>query len=766
MPAPALPRAALMVSGAMLASAVGGSYSANLLLLIAAALLGVGSVQVVGKASFAWIALGAGLLVLDLYSVKGGRLDQSLVGADVVARVRIADFPQQGRVLRLLVESVDTPALPSRLRLSWYDATERPALGECWLMTLRLRRPRGFSNPGRFDYEQWLLRKRVGATGYVRSGRRAPTCDAPGLIDRLRGRLLIRIRSALPDDQRTAVLKAITLGARQWIDDKQWNSFMRTGTGHLMAISGMHVALAAGSAYLPLRFLISLFGVQANHRYPAVIGSVGFAGVYAALSGFGVPSRRAILMLAVVAAASLLGKSWSPWQVLALACLAVAFGSPLDLISPGFMLSFAAVALLVHHAAVRSRLPEDSHGLTASLFRGASSLARLQLVLLCGLLPLTAGLFGRVSLAAPLANIIVLPLFSFLALPAALAGAAIPGAVGDILLLSAWHAIGRILDVLQCLSAIPAAEFAISRLGPYGLTACGVALVATLLPPGWPLRNIRWLAFTLLLARPGERPPDGCLDVDVLDVGQGLSTVLRTAGFTLVYDTGPAFRSGGDTGSLVLAPFLNYVGVRRVDLLVLSHDDLDHTGGLRSLDRFPAVSTVMRGEASRRGDGAATGIPCRAGQVWFRDSVRFAVLAPSGGTKTSGNNASCVLEASVGSSTLLMTGDIESTVERSLLQSDLLSPSDLVIVPHHGSMTSSHDRFVARLAPRIAVASAGFDNRWGMPRPEIVDRWRRAGADFFSTASDGAIGFRLCRDDELTIRYRQRHDGRSLWHEP
>lgn len=774
MTAPLLLPAALLLTGVHVAAQFEAVPSPG---LVAAGGLGVAILSLFTGSSrwrrlrlgSAWalglLATGAALLIADATANLDSRLDEAQSGRDIVTRVRIIDFPQTGAVTRLLVEPVEAPELPPRVRLGWYDATASPRLGECWTMTLRLRRPRGFANPGRFDYEQWLFLKRIGATGYVRQAERTPACDRSGVLADLRQRVLQRMRSVLPDDDRSAVLIAVTLGVRHWIDDRLWQRFAATGTGHLMAISGMHIALAAGAMFITARLLLAVAGIAGEHRRPAMVVALAFAVFYAGMSGFGIPARRATLMLLVGVAALLAARRASGWQVFAIVLIVAVISAPVDALSAGFMLSFSAVALLIHQARLRPAPPYAGAEAWARLRHSAAGLLGLQLCLLFGLLPLTAGLFGRVSLAAPLANLLAIPAFGFLVLPAALAGAMLFNGPGDFLLLFAWHAIGVLLWFLNGLASLPQLDYPVAGLDAYGMAAACLALAATVLPTGWPLRHIRWLALGLLLFRPVDTPPHGCMDVDVLDVGQGLSVVLRTAGATMVYDTGPAFRSGSDTGQLVLAPFLAHLGIRQIDLLIVSHDDLDHSGGLRSLDALPPVRAVLRGEPSRLGDPLAPGIPCEAGQFWFRDGLRFRVLSPRADSTATGNNRSCVLQIDAAGRALLLTGDIEAATERQLVRERLVGPVDLLLIPHHGSKTSSHVGLVERTSPAIAIASAGHQNRWGMPSEEVIQRWAATGATVLSTSSAGAIGARLCPDTGVTVRYRQRMDDRRLWHE-
>jgi len=718
-----------------------------------------------------WPLVACGLAGLIAVCVDVGgrladRLDPSLVGEDVQVQVRIVDFPQYGKVMRLLVAPVDRPELPARLRLSWYDAEAKPLLGECWILTGRLRRPRGFANPGRFDYEAWLTRKRVGATGYVREAVVAPECPAPGALVRTRRDFAARIQHTLPADDATAVILAIVLGARQWLGDDRWQAFAVTGSSHLMAISGMHVALASGAFYLLLRCSIGALSPRLNQRNLAAGASLLLAGGYAALSGFAVPSLRALLMLAISVAVVVSRRRIASWQLLGVTLLLVTVQSPFDALSAGFALSFGAVALLMLLAARRRRQVAGRIITLPRLFDAVRQLGILQITLLIGLLPLTVGLFGRLSWVSPLTNLLVLPLFNLLALPAALAGVVLPGAVGEFLLLCAWRVIHWILRIVDLLAVIPGADRVLPGLTHGSLIVAAVALIAALLPTGWPGRRIAWLALLAIIWRAPQVPPTGCVDIDVLDVGQGLAVVVRTRSRTLVYDTGPSFRSGGNTGELVVVPYLQYLGIRQVDLLVVSHADLDHSGGVQAIESALAVKARLIGEPLRSASRASTpSFQCAAGQAWSWDDVGFSVLHPSADAARQGNNASCVLEVRAGASRALLSGDIERIAERQLLRVELLDPVDLVIVPHHGSKTSSHDNFVTQVSPKIAVVSAGFGNRWGMPKPEVTARWRSVGAGVVNTAHSGALGFRLCAEGGLTERFQQRKDRLKVWHE-
>lgn len=767
MPAPAFAIALSLLIGVLAASAFERLPSAWCAIALTGAAGIVAGLAGAMRRPVLFMTLGGLLLCLEARLLLEDRLDVAQVGVDIEAVVRIVDFPTVDGVTRFVAAPVSPAALPERLRLSWYDATEILRLDDCWRMTLRLRRPRGFSNPGRFDYEAWLMSRRIGATGYVRDAEPSEDCGPPSGLAGIRRSFAEHIQSRLPADDATAVLLAVTLGARHWISDAQWQAFAITGTSHLMAISGMHVALAFGAFFLLARFALGVAGFRVSQRSVAAGAALLFAGAYAAVSGFGVPARRALAMLFLAVLVTLGRRPACAWQIFGLAAISVVALAPLDALTPGFKLSFGAVALLLMLAARRPPGDPDRSPVGQRVRRAARELGALQITLIFGMLPLTLGLFGRLSWLSPLANFVVLPLFNLIALPAALAAGIAPAPLDDFLLLVAWRSTTLILDTINAIAMLPFADTSLPALGPYGVLAASLAAVTTLLPAGWPCRSLRYVAVVLLLTNHPQRPPQDCVDIDVLDVGQGLAVVARTRRAAMVYDTGPAFRSGGDTGRLVVVPFLRYSGIDDVDWLVVSHADLDHAGGRRSLLGAVEAGVVLAGEPE---DGPDTAGPtlerrCEAGQTWQRDGINFTVIHPPRVGRRRGNNASCVIEIRAGGYRALLTGDIEAVVERALLSDGLLDSVNLLVVPHHGSKTSSHAAFIRALSPEVAINSAGYENRWGMPRPEVVDRIKASGALFLNTAESGAIGYRLCASDGLTLRYRNREDARRFWHD-
>jgi competence protein ComEC len=719
-----------------------------------------------GRAAAAWFLAGLGLFSLHSQHVIAQRLPAPYEGDSMLTVLQVVDFPRQRDAsISFLARPLDDPRIPPRLRINWYEAPERPEIGDVWQFEVRLRRPRGTSNPGVFDYEAWLFRQRIGATGYVVNGSRNQRLEqkAGSLIDRLRQRAVKRLVSLIDDPQTASVLAAISVGARHGISADQWLRYSQSGTSHLMAISGLHVGLAASAAWFLVAALCAVLRFTGNHFRIAWLAGLLVAAGYAGLSGFAVPARRATLMLLLLVLALLRCREPRPAAILAAACVLVTAFDPLATLAPGFQLSFAAVALLLWFAkrqglaAVRSTLPRPVHATV--------QLATVQVFLLIGLMPLTVVNFGRVSFAAPAVNFIGVPLFSIATVPFALAGLVLDGpvaAAGDGALRMAAAGIEGLHWFIDRSLSIPNAARNTSAAGVIGGTCMASVLAWILLPRGWPGRHVTLLAAFALVSMRVPGPPGNCADVRVLDVGQGLAIVVRTRERLLLYDTGAAFPGGSDMASRVLLPYLSAQGVRRIDRLVVSHSDIDHAGGAVALTAGIEVGQVLAGEP----EALAGSVACRAGRAWQWDGVGFSVLHPPENGRYAGNDASCVILVEAGDARLLLTGDIESGVERTLVAAGFPGRVDAVVVPHHGSDTSSSAGFVRLISADAAIVSAGFGNRWGLPRPAIVERWRNAGTEVLTTSRDGAIGFRLCDRAGIVHVSRNRAQRRRVWHEP
>jgi competence protein ComEC len=704
--------------------------------------------------------LGWTLFMLSGVAVVEGRLDSRYVGDSMLVKARVVDFPRwSGRAVSMTLSPLDDGRVPERIRVTWFEPLVMPRIGETWELELRLRRPRGRLNPGVFDLETWLFREKYQASGYVVTSKRNRLLwsgDATPL-DRFRARFVARARAAAGSAETAAVLAALGVGARHLVSREQWDRFAATGTSHLMAISGLHVGLAALVGFVLVFGVAVLVPVRGNHYLAAMLLGVVIAVAYALVSGLGVPSRRAVIMLLAAALSVARRRQVDSVAVVSLAAAVVFLTDPIATLTPGYYLSFAAVVLLLWLARRRDRVRA---GVTGPVRR----LAVIQVFLMFGLLPLTVLIFGRFAVLATPVNLVAVPVFSLLTVPMTIAA----GAVGEfcdslslMLLRIAGLSVALVESVIGFATAVPFADGSIAEIDGVAWLFLALSLTWVLLPPGWPARRVAVLGAVSILAWKSPPPPAACLDSWVLDVGQGLAVVIRTAQDVTVYDSGMAWRGGGNAAQQVIIPFLASRGIDSISRLVISHADLDHSGGTTELLEQVAVGDVIAGEPLDRVRAA----PCVRGQGWRSGQIGFEFLHPDRVTRAEGNNASCVLRVSAGSHSLLLTGDIERQAERELLASRTPLAADVVVVPHHGSLTSSSPAFVDAVDPIIAVVSAGHANRWGFPVPQVVSRWQSGGAYVLSTADEGAVFLRICAAGGIVDAASERQRRRRFWHD-
>jgi len=724
---------------------------------------------------FCWAAGFAELRLAD-------RLDPGLEGRDVAVTGVIAGLPQafeRGLRFDFDVESPGT-GVPRRIVLSWYGdaagerAQEPPPLraGERWRFTVRLRRPHGSVNPHGFDYEAWLLERGVRATGYVRlPSRRSADASAqperlaqfvprPGYwIERAREAVRERFRAALPGHRFAGVLVALAIGDQRAIDPEEWQLFARTGVSHLMSISGLHVTMVAGlfAALVSFAWRRSerLMLALPAQKAAALAGFLA-ALAYCLLSGFAVPAQRTLYMVGVVAAALWAGRSQSASRVLAAALFLVLALDPWAVLSPGFWLSFAAVAVIFYVGAGRT---EPAHWLV--------QWGRVQWAVTLGLAPLLLVLFRQVSVVSPLANAVAIPLVSLVITPLALAGAVLPF---DWILELAHALMEALMALLEWLALLPGAVWHQHAPLPWTVPLALAGIAWLLLPRGFSARGMGLLLMLPLfaLAPPGPKP--GELWVTVLDVGQGLAVLARTGNHALLYDAGPAFDAFADSGNRVIVPYLRGEGIERLDALVVSHDDNDHAGGAASV--LEAVPTGRLWSSLPAGhpllEVPAWRFPCLAGRAWSWEGVNFEFLHPAkeipSGPRVRANNLSCVLRIEAPGGRVLLAGDIEREAERELLErAPERLRAEALLVPHHGSGTSSTPEFVRQVAPRYAVFTVGYRNRFGHPREDVLARYREAGSTVLRSDAAGALELRFRREATEVVAWRER--ARRYWHE-
>jgi len=680
-------------------------------------------------------------------------LPESLWSQDIEVRGCIDSLPRHTAfassfTLRL---GPDSPwGTKPRVRLRTLEPRPEWHAGQCHQLRVRLKPPHGRVNPGQFDRALWLYRAGVHAAGYVRAssaahgGKRAADGDA---LLALRARLADRLHGWGGDRPAAAILPAIVVGVRSWITPAEWTVFQRTGTAHLMAISGLHVGLVA------------LLGWRLGHALGGVLrrlwagfdearvgagGCLLLAGSYAVLAGLSVPTRRALLMTGcVLLLRAALRRHAGPRAlacVLAISCLT----TPAAVLGAGFWMSFGAVAALLligTQAASADRAAGLEHPLEGWLARCGRAL-RTQLLLTLALAVPGLVVFGQLAWVAPVVNGLAIPWFAALILPAALAGGlllpVLPVLAEPWLGLAAW-ALDSLLAVLRDISAVPLAAMPFGRLAGGSWLALGTA-VACLLPPP-PLRRIRTgcsaLVLAFLLQRWPALPEHRLL---ILDVGQGTTALLVSGEHAVLFDTGPAWL-GGDAGQQTVVPLLRYLGIHRLDAIVMSHSDADHAGGLASVRRAVPADLILAppGLASV----ADSGHTCVRGQTHRFGLLTLHVEHPRRHQGWSQNDGSCVVTVQLGAAKLWFPGDIERNAEAVLAARSDHAAAELVIVPHHGSSTSSTAAFVAAATARYAIVTTGFLNRWRFPHPDVVQRWRSAGSCVLNTADTGALAFEI-----------------------
>lgn len=703
-------------------------------LYIAALALGVGAL-LRGRVLFAGLVTGFALAGMALAQGLSDRLDPAFDATQVVFIGIVEDLPRpESRRLVLTVRIESPRGLPRRARIAWYEPTGTPLPGERWRFRAKLQRPRGLLNSGSASREGWLLRQRVGATGYASgaSGGERLAVGADRLLH-LRGRSAAQIEAAVEDPRAAAVLTAIALGFRGGLDAATRETLVATGTGHLLAISGLHVGLAAAAGGL-------LGGVLARGLGPrrrpardwAAAGALVTAFGYCVLAGMPVSARRAVLMTAAGLAALVARRGGSLLAAVGGALALVLLADPLAVLDPGLWLSFGAVVTILAVVAGRTAPPGRMR-----------LLLRIQAALAVGLLVCTVAWFGRVSLVAPLANLLAVPWFSVLVVPPALAGVVVswilpPG--GEWLFRFAAEATVLALAVIERMAGMPLASHGMAAPDLTARLLAGIGAAWCLLPRPAPGRALAPLLFAPMLVAGAPALPQGTFELRVFDVGHGLAVLVRTHSRVLLYDTGPSW-PGGDAAELTVLPAMRALGVRRLDALLISHGHADHMGGAGSVSASFPVAPRWGGYGTEQQGYRA----CREGLSWAWDGVRFSVLHPAEGFRGGLNEGSCVLLVEGPGGRVLLTGDIEGRAERALLRVQVRLPVDLVVAPHHGSRTSSGPPLVAATRPAWVVFSTNWRNRWGFPAEAVVERWRRAGAWPLSTERHGEVMIRFDR---------------------
>lgn len=678
-----------------------------------------------------------------------------------------------------------TPLAGARITLNEYAGLALSP-GDRWRFRVRLNRPHGFANPGGYDYEAALFQQGIVARGYVRdTAFNTRLASARPGLQTVRAALRARLYGQAADLRHVGVLSALILGDRDGVSAAQWQLLSRTGTNHLLVISGLHVGFVAMTAYALINLLVRslprlLLWLPAQHY--AALAAVLAALMYSALAGFSLPTQRALVMVLVLMSGHLLGRRFLPSYSLLLAATLVLLLAPMSITQAGFWLSFTAVGALLL-AFTGYRRPAAEPGIRLSWRLIWQRWLQPQWVVSVGLLLPLLLWTGQVSLISPLTNVLAIPLVSLLIVPLALFGAlllvAAPAldALAQPALAPLWLAdvlLGWLFAGLQTAATVAPAVWQPALPTPLTAMLVMLAVLLMLAPRGLLPTPAPWLLPLCLLTPllwPAERvrPAPGTAQIQFLDVGQGLAVVVHTRHHHLLFDTGPALGPQFDAGGAVIIPYLRLRDVRALDMLIISHAHQDHSGGVTSVAEQLHIRQVLAGGSYAEQTAIGHVRRCRAGQRWQWDGVDFEVLHPSAQAHHNENNSACVLLISAGGQRALLTGDIEAAAERELLaraagDQALALHADILQVAHHGSASSSSPAFIQAVQPALSVVSAGYRNRFGHPDVGVVQRLRKHGSVVCQTPRTGAVQIELgvAGGPRLSGTYRQRY--RRFWH--
>ncbi len=741
----------------------------------------LGLVVTMGVLAFALTGWRAG-------QAQSGALAPSLEGQDIEIQGVVSAMPERsegGVRFRLSVERAQRNGLdvtvPPVLQLGWYNdlGVEFDAgtmwgdlqlqsadlrAGERWTMTVRLKAPHGGLNPHGFDLELWLWEQGIQALGYVRAGRRdqpptrlEQTWQHP--VEWLRQKVRDRIEAAVAARQPAGLIAALVVGDQNAIDRHDWDVFRRTGVAHLVSISGLHITMFAWAAMALVGALwrrSPSLCLRWSAPNAAWVSGVLLATLYALFSGWGVPAQRTVLMLWIVGLLRLTGSVW-PWPLIWVGTMAVVVAAdPWALTQAGFWLSFVAVGVLFATDVGRTAGADAGAALWRQRVRAA---VREQWTITLALAPLTLLLFHQVSVVGLLANALAIPWVTLVLTPVAMLGTLWPAAWQA----AAWAA-SALIEVLQWFASWPWASVGVAASPLWVALAALVGALWLAMPGPATVRCLGLVWMWPLLSWQTARPVQGQFELWAPDIGQGNAVLIRTATHSLLYDSGPRWGRESDAGQRVLVPWLQALQ-EPVHTLVLSHRDSDHTGGAAAvLGMRPEAQLLGSLEPDHPLRREFAMQRCVAGQRWQWDGVHFEVLHPTAADYErphKSNAMSCVLRVGNGARSVLLAGDIEAGQEARLSASPGPLHADLLLVPHHGSKTSSSEKFLDAVAPSLAVVQAGYRNRFGHPALPVMDRYRERAIRVLASPSCGALQWSSATSPQVEC---ERERVRRYWH--
>jgi competence protein ComEC len=637
----------------------------------------------------------------------------------------------------------------AQVKVTW-RSKNLPVLhvGDAWKLTVHLKKIHSTANPGGFDYEAHAFEEGIRAAGYIVDKEKNQLLISHWYyrpIDRVREMLKNKIEANIVKSNTSSWITALIVGERNNIPQTEWDVLRNTGTNHLMAIAGLHIGIMAGFAYTLISMFwrrISILTLYFPAQYAGSIAALLMALLYSSLAGFSLPAQRACIMLITFLFFTLLKRNLLSWHAWATALILVLLIDPFSVLTESFWLSFGAVALIIY--GVSGRLAPS--GLWWKL-------GRIQWVIALGLVPLSFWLFQQCSLISFIANSIAIPWVGFLVVPMSLLGAAtllFSAKDGGFILSAADKVLNILWIILTKLAHLSWASWYQYIPHTWIIVIACLGIILLLVPVGVPGRYFGLFWLLPLFLYPAKDLKSGEAIFTLLDVGQGLSTVVQTQHHILVFDTGAKFNTNFDMGESVVVPYLRSEGVKKIDMLMISHGDNDHIGGAEAvLKAFPTqvIKTSVPEEFLNQHASY-----CLRGEKWDWDGVNFEIIYPTTDFLGLDNDSSCVLRISVGPHQILLTGDIEKFAEKNLTEFELPQlKSEILVAPHHGSKTSAEDAFVTAVQPHYVLFPVGYRNRYHFPHQIVVDKYKKLAAIELDTVNSGAVQFEI--NEKLSLQF-------------
>lgn len=691
------------------------------------------------------LLFGAGILLLLQYCVwrvqqqVAWKLPNAWVSQTISIQGQVQNVPKINHFSqRFLLKTtlVNHQKIQQTIQLSWYRSPIKVRLGQICYGEVRLKPLHPLLNPNQSMLSRWSTQLRYRARGYIYKQHWRCRSSVS-----LRQRVVKRISECHLSPEMAGLITALSVGSQSLIQTNMWQVLKRSGTSHLLAISGLHLGLVAMTSYLLLSWLwrrSASLCLLCPAPLLAAILTVVIITAYALLCGFAVPVKRAWIMAVCFIVASMFAWNWPALWRLGFAALLVFIIQPWDLLLPGFWLSFYVVLWLIISYPCFSDKPK---WVLILIMQGIITLA---------LLPLVVLFFHGVSLISYMANLVAIPWISFVVIPLCLV-ATLSALLQLSVAIPLFSLASQLLSPLwQLLCWLASKSYSYWVYWPVSVWQCFIFAVGIAMGI-WPRRIGYWrvLAIPCTAAVFLFRPPvipDGTVKGNLLDVGQGLALVLLTAHHALIYDTGPKYAGGFDAGLQVVVPYVRSQHRKVIDRIVISHGDNDHIGGLQSVLKAMPVVNIMTSVPRSKLNSSSTAVyqRCYQGQHWAWDGVDFDVLYPRKGQRYHRNNSSCVIRVTAGLHHLLLTGDIEKDAEKWLLKHERSRlRSDILQVPHHGSRTSSTLAWLTAVKPRYAINGSGFLNRYHFPQKIVLNRYHDRHIPFYDTAKLGAINFTI-----------------------